>query len=337
MQIISIAAVAENQVIGDGSRIPWHLPEDWARFKERTTGNFLVMGRETFEQIGRPLPNRTTIVVTRNPDWQAPAGTGATRVLVANSIEGAIELARTDRMQARDDTVFVAGGAQIYEQSMELVTGLDITEVHQSPDGDARFPEIRPEQWAELSREPQRGFDFVRYAPVTVTDRLELRPATPVDVDDWFALHSDPAAFPFAPDGPITTTEEAENELGEYLASWLNRGLGYWLARERDTGDLVGAGGMRAIRLPNGDSVWKLYYRLVPAKTGQGFTAELVRAAVEQLARIDRYARVRAVMRADNADAIAVVDNLGLAEHGRLVNEAGQEQIIYQSVVKDLI
>lgn len=337
MQIISIAAVAENSVIGNGPKIPWHLPEDWARFKERTTGNFLVMGRETFEQIGRPLPNRTTIVVTRNPDWQPPKGQGATRVLVANSIEAAIDMARTDRMHARDNTIFIAGGGQIYAQSMGLVTGLDITEVHQSPEGDAHFPEFTGEDWAELSRDPQEGFDFVRYAPVTHTERLDLRPATMADVDDWLALHSDPGAFPFAPDGPISTTEEAEDELGEYLVSWLNHGLGYWLARERSTGDLVGAGGMRAIRLPNGDSVWKLYYRLVPEKTGNGFTPELVQAAVAQLARIDRQARVRAVMRTENTEAIGVVETLGLTPHGSTQNEAGQEQVIYQGVVSDLI
>lgn len=337
MQIISIAAVAENQVIGDGPRIPWHLPEDWARFKERTTGNFLVMGRETFEQIGRPLPNRTTIVVTRNPQWQAPQGMGATRVLVANSIEAAIDTARTDRMHARDNTVFIAGGAQIYAQSMDMATGLDITEVHQSPEGDALFPVIDSADWAELSRDPQQGFDFVRYAPVTHTERLDLRPATMADVDDWLALHSDPQAFPFDPDGPISTSEEAQDELGEYLASWLNHGLGYWLAREKATGDLVGAGGMRAIRLPNGDSVWKLYYRLVPAKTGNGFTPELVQAAVAQLARIDRHARVRAVMRTDNAEAIGVVESLGLTPHGTTHDASAQEQVIYQGVVGDLI
>ncbi|MGJ6981427.1 GNAT family N-acetyltransferase [Aestuariimicrobium soli] len=164
-----------------------------------------------------------------------------------------------------------------------------------------------------------------------------MRPATMADVDDWLALHSDPEAFPFAPDGPISTIEEAEDELGEYLVSWLNHGLGYWLARERETGDLVGAGGMRAIRLPNGDSVWKLYYRLVPAKTGNGFTPELVQAAVAQLARIDAQARVRAVMRNENAEAIRVVESLGLTPHGSTQNEAGQEQTVYQGVVGDLV
>lgn len=337
MQIISIAAVAENRVIGDGTKIPWHLPEDWARFKERTTGNFLVMGRETFEQIGRPLPNRTTIVVTRNPQWQPPHGQGATRVLVANSIEDAIQIARTDRMQSRDNTVFVAGGAQIYEQSMHLVTGLDLTEVFQTPQGDALYPEVKPEEWAELSRDPQEGFDFVRYAPVTYTDRLALRPATMADLDDWFSLHSDPDAYPFAPDERVTTRDEAAEQLAEYQASWLHQGLGYWLAREKSTGELVGAGGMRSFRLPNGDAAWKLYYRLVPAQTGQGYTPELVNAAVQQLARIDLQARVRAVMPADNVDAIKVADILGLAKHGTTHNAQGQEQIVYQSVVRDLI
>ncbi len=154
MQVIAIAAVADNGVIGSGEDMLWHLPEDFRRFKRVTMGHTLVFGRRTFEQIGR-LPGRRHIVCTRDRSWSA-AG-----VDVAGSVPQAVEMARA----AGEDICYIAGGAQIYADALDLCTGLDITEVHQSPQGAARFPEIAADRWREVSREARDGFDFVRYLP----------------------------------------------------------------------------------------------------------------------------------------------------------------------------
>lgn len=336
MQIISIAAVADNQVIGHAGDIPWRIPADWERFKERTTGNFVVMGRRTFESIGTPLPNRTTIVVTNTEGYEVPAAVGATRVLVASSVEEAIHMATTDRWTAKDHTIFIAGGGDIYAQAMPLCTGLDITEVHQTPEGDTHFPEIDPARWYEVSRESHDGYDYVRYAEIIHTPRLELRPATMADLDDWFLLHSDPKAYPFAPDSRITSKEEAAEQLEMVTEGWRTAGLCYWLARLTETGELIGAGGMRRFKLPNGDPAWKLYFRLIPAKVGNGYSHELTRASVEQLARLEPLARVRALMRTNNEPSIKVAENLGLKRFGT-TTENGPEQYIYQGVARELI
>lgn len=155
MQVIAIAAVAEDRTIGSGQDMLWHLPEDFRRFKAVTMGHTLVFGRRTFEQIGR-LPGRRLIVCTRDRSWSAEG------VEVAHSVPQAIGMAR----RAGEQICFIAGGAQIYAQALELCTGLDITEVHLRPAGAARFPEISPERWREVSREPRQGFDFVAYLPV---------------------------------------------------------------------------------------------------------------------------------------------------------------------------
>jgi dihydrofolate reductase len=137
-------------VIGDHGRIPWHLPEDFAHFRATTTGGVLVMGRATYDSIGRPLPGRTTIVVTRNPEWSAEG------VLVAHSLEEAIALSGEQAGET-----YVVGGTQIYEQALPLATHQVLTEVHQSPVGDARYPEFDLDDWAEVGREPREGFTWV--------------------------------------------------------------------------------------------------------------------------------------------------------------------------------
>ncbi|WP_130865921.1 dihydrofolate reductase [Acidipropionibacterium timonense] len=152
MKVVAIAAVASNGVIGSGSGMLWHLPEDWRRFKQVTMGHTLVLGRRTFEEIGA-LPGRPAIVCTRDADWHRDG------VRVAHDVAGALEMAR----EAGEEICFVAGGAQIYAAALDLCDELDITEVHQSPDGSARFPAIDPERWRETTREPRAGFDFVRY------------------------------------------------------------------------------------------------------------------------------------------------------------------------------
>ena len=113
-----VAAYADNRVIGDRGRIPWRLPEDFAHFKATTMGGVLVMGRATYDSIGRPLPGRTTIVVTRNPGWSADG------VLVAHSLDDALALAAD-----QPGETYVVGGTQVYEQALPLATHQVLTEV----------------------------------------------------------------------------------------------------------------------------------------------------------------------------------------------------------------
>lgn len=145
-----VAAYADNRVIGNHGAIPWHLPEDFAHFKRTTLGHTLVMGRTTYNSIGRPLPGRTTVVLTRDPDWSADG------VLVAHSLEEALDLAA----QQDGDTI-IAGGTEVYEQAMPLATHQILTEVHQSPEGDAHYPEFDAAQWRETARESRDDLDRV--------------------------------------------------------------------------------------------------------------------------------------------------------------------------------
>lgn len=157
MEVVIIAAVADNGVIGADGEIPWYLPEDLRRFKRLTTGNPVLMGRRTYESIladlGEPLPDRTSIVLT-SQDLDTPPG-----VRTARSLEEALELARA----IGDDVVFVAGGASVYEQLLPRADRLELTEVHDAYEGDTRFPEWDPSEWRELSRESHDSFDFVTY------------------------------------------------------------------------------------------------------------------------------------------------------------------------------
>ncbi len=150
MSVTLIAAVARNGVIGADGGIPWHLPEDFAHFKATTLGHLLVMGRATYESIGRPLPGRITIVVTRDPDWSAEG------VLVAHSVEEAVAM-------AGDGEVFVAGGATIYEAALPYADVQLLSEVDLEPDGDTFYPPVDTAVWSEVSREPREGFTIVRW------------------------------------------------------------------------------------------------------------------------------------------------------------------------------
>lgn len=154
MRIVAIAAVADNGVIGSGDDMLWHIPEDFRRFKRVTTGNTVIFGRRTQEQIGL-LPNRRIIVVTRDPEWRQDG------VDVANSIEEALDLAA----QTPEKVCFVGGGAEVYRAAWPYLTELDLTSVHESPDGAATFPLVTAQEWTEISREPHGRFDFVQYRP----------------------------------------------------------------------------------------------------------------------------------------------------------------------------
>jgi dihydrofolate reductase len=150
MTVTLIAAVGANRAIGRDNGMPWHLPEDLAHFKATTLGHTLVMGRRTYDSIGRTLPGRTTVVVTRQAGWSAPG------VLVAHSLEQALEM-------ADGSEVFVAGGGEIYAQALPLADAMVLTEVEQSPEAEVFFPEVDPADWREVRREPHDSFSFVTY------------------------------------------------------------------------------------------------------------------------------------------------------------------------------
>ena len=150
--MVLIAAVAENGVIGDAGSIPWHLPEDFAHFKRTTLGHTLVMGRATYDSIGRPLPGRTTVVLSRDPSWSAEG------VLVATSFEEALALAA-----GLPGDVFVAGGAAIYALALPYAEEQIITEVRLTPEGDTSYPAFDRGEWVEIEREKGDDFDLVRW------------------------------------------------------------------------------------------------------------------------------------------------------------------------------
>ncbi len=165
MSVTLVVAMGANRVIGVDGALPWRLPEDLAHFKRLTLGHPMVMGRATYDSIGRPLPGRTTIVLTRDPDWSAgPQGEG---VLVATSLDEALATARE-----LDDDVFLVGGAQGDAQALEqgVVDVMVVTRVAASPHGDAFFPRVDWEAWQEVGRVPYVGpepdrvpFDVVTY------------------------------------------------------------------------------------------------------------------------------------------------------------------------------
>jgi dihydrofolate reductase len=162
--LVLVAAVARNGIIGADGGLPWRLSSDLKRFKALTWGKPLVMGRRTFESIGRALPGRETIVVTRDPAF-APSG-----VLVAHNLDAGLDLAAERASAVGADEIIIGGGGEIYAQTIASARHLFITEVALEAQGEARFPPIDPLQWRELTREiGERGprdeadFAFVAY------------------------------------------------------------------------------------------------------------------------------------------------------------------------------
>lgn len=147
MKISLVWAMAQNRVIGRNNNLPWYLPEDLKYFKRITLGKPVIMGRKTFESIGKPLPGRTNIVVTRNAQWSHEG------VKTVSSLEAARELC--DSLAAVDGTeeAMIIGGAEIYRQAMALADRLYLTEVHAEVEGDAFFPEFDRGGWQEIARE----------------------------------------------------------------------------------------------------------------------------------------------------------------------------------------
>lgn len=163
MEIVFVVAVAENGVIGAGNAIPWRLKSDMARFKALTIGKPIIMGRKTFESLRRPLPNRTNIVITRDPAYRAAGA------IVTTSSADAGAVALGDALRRSVAEIAVIGGAEIYRQWLDRADRLEITEVHARPDGDTHF-DIDRAEWDEVGRirhsagpEDSADFSYVTY------------------------------------------------------------------------------------------------------------------------------------------------------------------------------
>ena len=154
MSLVLIAAVARNEVIGRDNDLVWRDRDDLQHFKRLTLGHVLVMGRRTYDSIGRPLPGRTTIVVTRRPAWSA------TGVVVAHSLGEALKLAED---VSPGQEVYVAGGGEIYRLALPLADRLELTEIDADLDGDTVFPAYDQSAWTETARSDRPGYSWVTY------------------------------------------------------------------------------------------------------------------------------------------------------------------------------
>ena len=151
-EIVIVAAVAENRMIGKGNGLPWHLPGDLKHFKEATMGKPAIMGRRSFESLDSPLPGRLNIVITRNKDYRAEG------VRVVPDLAGALAVATEEAERTGAREISILGGAEIYAAAIPLADRMNLTEVHASPDGDTRFPKFDRGQWREISRSgPHQG------------------------------------------------------------------------------------------------------------------------------------------------------------------------------------
>ena len=168
MDILIVAAIAENGVIGRGNALPWRLKSDMQHFRALTMGKPVIMGRKTYLSIGKPLAGRTTIVVSRDAKFAAPG------IVVAPSLDAALSAARGDALRRNAEAIVIAGGADLYAQAMPAATRLVITHVHKRVDGDVRFPPIDRGVWREIARDEhaaasgdEAAFAFVTYARAT--------------------------------------------------------------------------------------------------------------------------------------------------------------------------
>jgi dihydrofolate reductase len=152
-----IVALAKNNVIGINNTLPWHLPEDLKRFRALTMGHHIIMGRKTYESLGRLLPGRTTVIVTRNKDYKLEGA------LIAHSLPAAVALCKND------DEVFVIGGAELYQDGLKLADKLYITEVESAVQGDAFFPELDLSLWQETLREAHTSAQGLPFSYITYT------------------------------------------------------------------------------------------------------------------------------------------------------------------------
>ncbi len=152
-----IVAVGKNNVIGKDNQLVWHLPRDMKHFKETTTGHYIIMGRKTFESNGRPLPNRTNVIITRDKDYKAEG------CVVVHSLEEAVNLAKDD------PEPFVIGGGVIYKLAMPIVDRIYLTQIHHKFEGDTFFPEINMDDWNETEKRDFEPDEKNKYAFTILT------------------------------------------------------------------------------------------------------------------------------------------------------------------------
>ncbi|TWI69345.1 dihydrofolate reductase [Pseudoduganella lurida] len=157
-QLSIIVAIDSNRGIGVRNQLPWHLPEDLAHFKRLTTGHPIIMGRKTFDSIGRPLPNRRSIVVTRNAGWRHEG------VEAVQSLEAAVAL-------VGDAPAFIIGGAQVFDEALRVADTLIVTEIHQAFECDTFFPSLDPAVWQEAAREAHESANGMKFDIVTLARR----------------------------------------------------------------------------------------------------------------------------------------------------------------------
>ena len=176
MILSAIAAMAQNRVIGKDNKLPWHLPEDLQYFKDKTKGRVLIMGRKTFDSLiamlGKPLPGRFHIVITRNQSYDYHDADFGKMVEVVSSLSHAMELAHmltTKFPQKFGDEVFIIGGAEIYKQSLELIQRLYLTVIEKDYEGDAFFPDFNEKDYVLKSKDQRQGYSFRLYESKDVT------------------------------------------------------------------------------------------------------------------------------------------------------------------------
>jgi len=159
MPISHIVAAAENNVIGTANTLPWDIPEDMEFFKEKTKGHALIMGRKTYESMGRPLPNRLNVIVTRQKNFAAPGA------VVVPTLNDAISYCKKQTSKYGDE-IFIIGGGEIYRQSMNMVDVIYLTRIHRNFKGDVTYPEVDPNQFEEVERRERQTpvpFTFLTY------------------------------------------------------------------------------------------------------------------------------------------------------------------------------
>jgi len=167
MHIVLVAAVGENNVIGYAGQLPWHLKSDLQHFKTLTLNRPVIMGRKTYDSIGKPLPGRTNIVLTRDLRLTAPG------TVLATNLDAALGYAREDANKRSVDEIMVIGGGDVFTDAMPLADRLEITHVHASPPGDSYFPSIDPAIWCEVARaeHPAGPGDSAAFAVATYLRR----------------------------------------------------------------------------------------------------------------------------------------------------------------------
>jgi dihydrofolate reductase len=152
MEKIIIAALSNNRVIGNKEKIPWHIPQDLKRFRQLTLRHPVIMGRKTYESIGKTLDNRVNIIVTKNKDFSSRG------IIICNSIEEALKKA-----EKYDDEVYIAGGSSIYHQTISLVDRMELTKVCRFVNGDSFFPEINMDRWNLINEKNFGSYSFLTY------------------------------------------------------------------------------------------------------------------------------------------------------------------------------